>query len=445
MSELRALSEARAAVLAGVRPLPTAEVPIDEAVGLALAEDVVAAESVPGFVSSAMDGYAVRAADLADAPVRLAVVATTMAGDPPAGPVGPGQAVRIMTGAPVPEGADAVCMVEESEPSPDGSSVLLRRRAEPGQHLRHPGEDVAAGSVLFSAGTVLTPRHLGVLASVGLARVPCRRRAVVGVLSTGSELRPAGVPLAPGQIRESNRHLLLALVAEAGATAVDLGLVADDEDVLVERVLAAAASCDVVLTSGGVSVGDRDVVRGVLERLCPTRREVIGVAIKPAKPLVHGTLGEGGRLVGLPGNPVSSFVSFESFVRPLLAALAGAPGTEPALLSAVAAEDLRRRPDGKLHLVGAVCSPGADGRLLVRRVAGQGSHQQRSVVEAEVLVHLPDGEGAPRGEVVLVQPVGRFAGFAGSVGAAELERHHAHAHAPLATSPGGGPDEDGCC
>ena len=416
MSDLLELEEARAAVVAGVAPLAPATVPIDEAVGLALAEDVVAPESVPSFVSSAMDGYAVRAADLASVPARLRVVATTMAGDPPAGTIGPGEAVRIMTGAPVPSGADAVCMVEDSEPSPDGDLVVLSRRAEAGQHLRHPGEDVAEGSLLFAAGTVVTPRHVGVLASVGLATVRCRRRAVVGVLSTGSELRPAGVVLAPGQIRESNRHLLLALVAEAGATAVDLGLVEDDEDVLVERVAEAAGSCDVVLTSGGVSVGDRDVVRGVLERMCPVHRQVVGVAIKPAKPLVHGTLASGAKLVGLPGNPVSSLVSFESFVRPLLAVLAGAPGRVPTLLGAVAAEDLSRRPDGKLHLVGAVTAPGPDGRLLVSRVAGHGSHQQRSMVEAEVLVHLPDGHGAATGDVVAVQPIGRFAGLAGSSG-----------------------------
>ena len=416
MSALLGLDAARAAVLAGIEPLPAVQVRLDEAVGLALAEDVVAPESVPSFVSSAMDGYAVRSVDLAAVPARLRVVGVTMAGDPPAGPVGPGEAVRIMTGAPVPAGADAVCMVEDSEPSPDGASVVLHRPATPDQHLRHPGEDVAAGSLVFAAGTVLTPRHLGVLASVGLATLPCRRQARVGVLSTGSELRPAGVPLGPGQIRESNRHLLLALVAEARALPVDLGLVDDDEDVLVDRVLAASSTCDVVLTSGGVSVGDRDVVRGVLDRLCPVRREVVGVAIKPAKPLVHGTMATGSRLVGLPGNPVSSLVSFESFVRPLLAALAGSAGTGPGLLTAIAAEDLRRRPDGKLHLVGAVCAPAEDGRLLVRRVAGQGSHQQRSVAEAEVLVHLPDGDGVAAGGVVAIQPIGRFAGFARPVG-----------------------------
>lgn len=442
MSGLLALEAARAAVLAGAVRLAVEEVPVDDAVGLALARDLLAPESVPSFVSSAMDGYAVRAADVAATPARLAVVATTMAGDPPAGLVAPGQAVRIMTGAPVPPGADAVCMVEDTETSPDGATVVLHRPAEPGQHLRHPGEDVAAGSLLFAAGTVLTPRHIGVLASVGLATVPCRRRPTVGVLSTGSELRPPGVPLAPGQIRESNRHLLLALVAEAGARPVDLGLVADDEDRLVELVVEAGTRCDLVLTSGGVSVGDRDVVRGVLERLCPSDRHVVGVAIKPAKPLVHGTLASGARLVGLPGNPVSSLVSFESFVRPLLAALAGADRTDPALLTAVAAEDIRRRPDGKLHLVGAVCTPAEDGRLLVRRVAGHGSHQQRSVAAAEVLVHLPDGDGVLAGDVVAVQPIGRFAGFAGAgAGPVVAARPRAGARAVA----GGAEDDDDCC
>lgn len=449
MSGLLTLEEARAAVLSSFSPLAPVEVAIDDAVGLTLSEDVVAPESVPGFVSSAMDGYAVRAADLVAVPVTLSVVATTMAGDPPGPRIGPGQAVRIMTGAPLPEGADAVCMVEDSEASPDGASVVLSRAARTGQHLRHPGEDVVAGDLLFAAGTVLTPRHLGILASVGLERVPARPRPRVGVLSTGSELRPPGVELAPGQIRESNRHLLLALLAEAGAVPADLGFVADEDDALVARVVEASASCDLVLTSGGVSVGDKDVVRSVLERLCPDHSEVLRVAIKPAKPLVHGVLASGTPLVGLPGNPVSSLVSFESFVRPGLAVLAGAPTVEPVLLTAVAAEDFVRHPDGKLHLTGAAVTAGEDGRLLVRRVAAQGSHRQRSVADADVLVHLPDGEGARVGSVVLVQPIGRFAGFAaplpGTPGSAPAPAahhgHHGHhgLHG-LHGAPGGPPD-----
>jgi molybdopterin molybdotransferase len=435
MSDLVPLGAARARVLAKVAALSPVDVAIDDAVGLALAEDVMAPESVPAFASSAMDGYALRSVDANTVPVRLRVVATTMAGDPPAAPLEAGEAVRIMTGAPLPVGADAVCMVEDSEASADGAFVEVRKEVSPGQHVRRPGEDVAEGALLFAAKTVLTPRHIGVLASVGLARVRCHRRPIVGVLSTGNELRPAGVRLGPGEIRESNRHLLLALLTEAGARSVDLGLVVDDEDLLVEHAAEASLGCDVVVTSGGVSVGDRDIVRSALERLCPLDREVVRVAIKPAKPLVHGTFASGARLVGLPGNPVSSLVSFECFVRPLLAALAGAPETEPALLQAVAAEDFVRRRDGKLHLVGAAISSGEDGRLLVRRVAAEGSHQQRSVAEADVLVHLPDGEGVQAGAVVSVQPIGRFAGFGATAG---LREGHVLAAAE-------GADDEGCC
>ena len=288
-------------------------IPLADARGMVLAADMVAGEQVPPFANTAMDGYAVRATDTAGAspasPVRLEVVGELPAGHAPTVAVGPRQAIRIMTGAPMPPGVDAIVMVERTErDGPDG--VRIGAPAAAGDHVREPGGDLDEGDDVFPAGTVLGPAHLGVLASLGITDVPAYRRVRVGVLSTGDELREGPVELAPGQIRDSNRPMLLALVAEAGGRAVDLGIGRDDEDAVTERFSEAAETCDAVITSGGVSVGDYDVVKAVLERLGTL--EWWQVAIKPAKPLAFGTV-DGTPVFGLPGNPVSSHVSFELF------------------------------------------------------------------------------------------------------------------------------------
>jgi molybdopterin molybdotransferase len=390
------VEEAQARVRAGCRPLDTAKVPLAEALGLVTAGGIHATEAVPPFANTAMDGYAVRAVDTAGAPVRLTVVGDIPAGARPEPPVGEGQAVRIMTGAPMPPGADAVVMVELTESEDGGSTVVVQREARAGDHVRGAGEDIVPGQLVFPARTVLQPGHVGVLASLGLTEVEVTRRARVGVLSTGDELVEAGVPLGPGQIRDSNRPTLLALVRQAGCEPVDLGHSPDREDVLREALERGVATCDAVVTTGGVSVGDHDYVKVVLDALSGGTMQWMQVAVKPAKPLAFGVVG-GTPVFGLPGNPVSSMVSFELFARPALLAMMGHPVVERPRVLAVADEAFGRRADGKLHLVRVRAEAGEDGRLHVRSTGGQGSHMLRAMALANALALLPDGTGVAQG------------------------------------------------
>jgi molybdenum cofactor synthesis domain-containing protein len=302
-----------------------------------------------------------------------------------------------MTGAPFPSGADTVAIVEVTETDED--EVLVRAPARPGEHVRPAGEDIAAGQEVFPAGTALSPGHLGVLASIGLEKVAVYRRPVVGVLSTGDELIDGAGPLRPGQIRDSNRHTLLALVRQAGFDRVDLGTARDEEAEIRGAIKRGIAGCDAVLTSGGVSMGEFDYVKKVLDEL--GAMEWMQVAIRPAKPLAFGLVG-GKPVFGLPGNPVSSMVSFELFARPGLRQMAGYPpdALERPTLRAIADEPLRRRPDGKLHLARVVATPGGDGRYHVRSSGGQASNMLRAMALANALALVPDGEGIGAGEEV---------------------------------------------
>lgn len=385
-------------ILAACPPLAPRAIPLDDALGRVTAETVMAGHDVPPFANSAMDGFAVRAADTAGAPVALEVVGTAAAGAAPGVEVGPGQAVRIMTGAVVPPGADAIVMVERTSPGPDGW-VNIEAPASPGDHIRHPGEDIRAGQVLFEPGTELGPGHLGVLASVGAETVVAVPPARVGVLSTGDELTSGPGPLLPGQIRDSNRPMLLALVARAGCVPVDLGAVPDDEAAITASIQQGVAGCDAILSSGGVSVGDFDYVKTVLDRLGDMHWWQ--VAVRPAKPLAFGTV-LGTPVFGLPGNPVSSMVSFELFARPALRQMTGHRELFRPELPAIADEPLRRRPDGKLHLVRVVATADADGRLHVHPSGGQGSHLLRAMALSNALALLPDGDGVEVGATVKV-------------------------------------------
>ncbi len=393
------LEEAQAYVLAACPPLTPVELTLGETLGLVASVQVVAQEPVPPFDNSAMDGFAVRAADTTRAPVMLAVVGTVAAGDLPSVAVGHGQAVRIMTGAPVPPGADAVVMVERTVAGDDGQSVEILAAVSPGTALRWSGDDVHAGDVVAEAAVELTPGHLGLLASVGMDKLEVFPRARVGVLSTGDELASEPGPLGPGEIRDSNRPTLLALVRQAGCEAVDLGTAADDEAAIAGAFARATASCDAVITSGGVSMGDFDFVKVVLDRLGDMRW--MQVAIKPAKPLAFGTI-RATPVFGLPGNPVSSMVSFELFARPALRKMMGYPVGQWArpTVPAVAAQALPRARDGKIHFARAVASMGDDGRYRVRSAGGQGSHQLSAMAGANALAVLADGDGAPAGAVV---------------------------------------------
>ena len=393
------VATARARVIDACSPLTPVPARLTGALGLVLAEAVVSGEAVPPFASTAMDGYALRAADTAgasDRPVALQVVGTLAAGAAPDLQVGPGQAVRIMTGAPIPPGADAVVMVERTAALDGGAGVEIRQEASAGDHIRGAGEDIEAGQEVFPARTVLRAGHLGVLTSVGRSEVAAYPRAVVGVLSTGDELVDPDRPLGPGQIRDSNRPTLLALVEQAGCRAVDLGRCPDREADLRAALSAAVASCDAVVTSGGVSVGDFDFVKAVLDELSGGSMQWMQVAVKPAKPLAFGVVG-GTPVFGLPGNPVSSMVSFELFARPALLRMMGHLQLERPRALGVADEALTRRPDGKLHLVRVRAELADDGRYHVRPAGGQGSHMLRAMALADALALVPDGTGVEQG------------------------------------------------
>ena len=387
------LEDAQAFVLESCPPLDPVELDRSAAIGLVLADPVVAAEVVPPFDNTAVDGYAVRAADVASVPAVLDVVDEIAAGAAPSRSVGAGEAIRIMTGAPMPEGADAVVMVEDSERVGE-DRVRLGRSVPLGASIRRAGDDVRIGDRLFDAGTTITAAVDAVLASVNARRIVVHPRARVAVLSTGDELVDDGSPLELGQIRESNKTMLAALLADAGCDVVDLGVVRDDEAEL-ERVLRAAAQeCDAIVSSGGVSMGDYDVVKAVLGRIADMTW--MQIAIKPAKPFAFGRLA-GVPIFGLPGNPVSSLVSFELLARPALRRMMGHRRLTRTSVVAVTDVDLDRRPDGKVHFLRVNGEFGDDGRYHVRPVSVQGSHQLAATALADAMAVVPDGEGIPAG------------------------------------------------
>jgi len=395
------LEDAQKRILASVPRLPVATVPLAEALGLVTARDLAATEPIPPFANTGVDGYAVRAADTAGAtaesPVRLKVVDELPAGKAPTVPVGPGEAIRIMTGAPAPEGADAIVMVEDTATEDDRGVVVIRREAHAGDHIRPAGGDLAVGDAAFPAGSVLGPAHLGVVAGLGQATVDVIRRPRVAVMSTGDELVPPGEPLSIGQIRDSNRPMLMALVAQTGCEPIDFGIGVDDEAVITERLEKAAATCDAMVTSGGVSMGDYDIIKMVLSRIADMNWWQ--VAIRPAKPLAFGLLG-GVPIFGLPGNPVSSHVSFELFARPALLQMMGHSRLFRPVTPAVAAHDMRRRADGKLHLDRVTLRRDGDGRLLAASAGGQASNVLSAMANSDGLTLLPDGPGVSAGETV---------------------------------------------
>ncbi|WP_419916398.1 gephyrin-like molybdotransferase Glp [Candidatus Poriferisodalis sp.] len=376
-------------------------VPVADALGLVTASEIISAEAIPQFANTAMDGFAVRSADVVDAPCDLRVIETIAAGHAPQVTVGPGEASRIMTGATIPPGADAVVMVERTSivtdgpASGDGAAEIVRVEVSvpSGNHVRPVGDDLHAGTHVFGVGTELTAGHLGVLCSLGMTEVEVFPRLRVGVLSTGDELVDDGSPLRPGQIRDSNRRTLLALAHRADVIPVDLGLSPDEPDKIEAAISTGIDTCDAIVTSGGVSMGDFDYVKAVLDRIGDMRW--MQVAIKPAKPLAFGTVGDV-PVFGLPGNPVSSMVSFELFARPGLRSMMGHPDPVRPTVAATAAEDLPRRADGKTHFM-RVLATSANGGIEVRSAGGQGSHMLWAMAKANALAVVPDGDGVRAG------------------------------------------------
>lgn len=398
MPDVTPLEDAQSFVIGACDVLPTRDVPFAEAEGLVLAVDVVAAEQVPPFDNTAVDGYAVVAADTDNAPIELPVVDEVAAGASTDHVLQPGEAIRIMTGAPMPAGADAVVMVEETERVGD-DRVRIGATVAAGAAIRRAGDDVEPGELVFAAGTVVTPAIVGVLASINARVVTVHPRARVAVLSTGDELIEDGGPLAPGQIRESNRKMLAALLRDVGCEVVDMGTVRDDEAALEVVLRQATADCDAVVSSGGVSMGDYDVVKAVLGRIADMHW--MQIAIKPAKPFAFGTL-DGIPIFGLPGNPVSSLVSFEMLARPALRRMMGHRRLARPSVVAIADDGLPRRPDGKVHLMRVLAEFGDDGRCHVTSARAQGSHQLAATALANAIAVVPDGDGIEPGTDVAI-------------------------------------------
>jgi molybdopterin molybdotransferase len=393
---VRTVEEHQAVVAGLLGLLPVEAVPVAAAAGRVLAEDLPARVALPGFDNSAMDGYAARWAEVGPAsdaaPVRLPVAEDIPAGRTDVPPLAPGTVHRIMTGAPLPSGADVVVPVERTDAATD--VVTITGAPAAGTHLRHAGEDIAAGAVALRAGTALGPAQLGLAAAVGHAVLPVRRRPQVLVLSTGSELVAPGNPLSPGQIYESNSVLLAAAVEDAGGAARTLHFVPDDVEAFLATVRAELAGADLLITSGGVSAGAYEVVKDAFRELGTV--EFGKVAMQPGGPQGAGTV-DGVPVVTLPGNPVSSFVSFEVFVRPALRRALGHSSPERLRTSARLTEELRS-PAGKRQFLRGRFDGG-----VVTQVGGPGSHLVAHLARANCLVVVPeDVTELPAGAEVVV-------------------------------------------
>ena len=400
------LEEALTRILAEVTPVGGVEtVPVREALGRVLAVDVVSQIDVPSHTNSAMDGYALRGAELqANAETRLDVIGVAAAGRPFSGVVGVGQCVRILTGAPLPEGADSVVMQERV--TLEEEAAVISAGQQPGQHVRRAGEDIACGAVALAAGVLLMPAEMGMLASVGARDVSVRRRPRVAFFSTGDELRSVGEPLDTGQIYDSNRYTIYGMLTRLGVELIDMGVVRDDPAEIESAFARAAAQADAVVTTGGVSVGDADYVKEILEKLGS-----VGfwkVAMKPGRPLAFGRVDDA-LFFGLPGNPVSAMVTYYQLVQPALRALAGMPDAGPPLtMTAVSRERLRKKV-GRREFQRGVLTREADGRLFVRRAGHQGSGILSSMNAANCFIVLPEEAGpAEEGDEVTVQPFSAF-------------------------------------
>ena len=381
MSSLLPVADALAAVLAQARALPVEDVPLSRAAGKILARGVVSAVDLPPFPSSSMDGYAVRAGDT---PGVLPVVGHSAAGRPATRSLGPGEAIEISTGAVVPDGADAVIPVERVVVR--STEIEITAAVAMMDNIRSRGGDVRAGDEVLAAGSVLTAARLGAIAACGIETIPAHRAPRVAILVTGSELRPPGEPLEPGQIYESNGIMLARLLEEAGAVVERLAP-AEDTEAALEQALARALEADVVVTSGGVSVGPHDLVRRV-EASLGVEEIFWGVAMRPGKPLAFGVR-EATLVFGLPGNPLSSLVGALLFVTPALRALQGHPEPAPPFRPGALARAVTPRPE-RDDFARARISWSDTGPVL-DPLAGQESHMIVQTTAADAIVHIPGG------------------------------------------------------
>jgi molybdopterin molybdotransferase len=392
--------EARLRMLDEISPISGHEfVPVRSTLGRVLAVDIFAPHDVPAHNNSAMDGYAIRFDTLAsEGDTRLNVVGSAFAGNAFSGIVGKGQAVRIMTGAVLPAGADTV-VVQEVTRSENGA-VFIPAGQKQGQNTRQAGEDLARGSVALAAGKKIGPAELGLIASLGIAEVAVKRRLRVAFFSTGDELASIGKTLAPGEIYDSNRYILHGLLSRLGAEIIDLGVVPDQPAALEATLVEAAEIADAIITTGGISVGEADFVRELLGKLGTVK--FWKLKIKPGRPMAFGKIGNAW-LFGLPGNPVAVMVSYTQFALDALLRLSGLdPLPERPLLTVEAASAIRKQPGRREYLRGTVAA--VDGRWQVRTAGQQGSGVLRSMSEANCFVVLPENcAGVQAGESVGVQ------------------------------------------
>jgi molybdopterin molybdotransferase len=399
---MKTVQEALQGILSHFDCLPAESISLEEGLNRVLAGDAVAANDLPPFANSSMDGYALRATDLTTIPVTLRVIGDIPAGSNPTFTVEAGQAARIMTGAPMPPGADSVVPVEDTD---DGSGALsqieIRRQVSSGAYVRPQGEDVQTGEKVLSAGHRLRPQDLGLLAGLGVPKIDVVTRPRVAIISTGDELLTPDQAITPGKIRDTNSYSLRGMVQALGAEPLPLGIARDTEDAVREKFnQAAEAGADVILSSAGVSVGARDVVKTVLDEL--GELDFWRVNMRPGKPLAFGSI-NGVPFFGLPGNPVSSLISFEVFVRPSILKMLGLPVIAPEV-QAVVAENMSS--DGRESFI-RVTLTREDGQLVARETGTQSSGALSSLVKADGLLIIPAGVTQVRaGDALKVRPFG---------------------------------------
>jgi len=397
------VAQAQAQILAHITPLTSwQKVAIRQGLDHVLAETITSPVNVPPHANSAMDGFALRLEDLTANAATLKQVGTAFAGRPFMGAINAGECVAIMTGAMMPADCDTVIMQENTERKAD--LITFHGQAQLGQNVRLAGEDIAAGDVVLPAGKKLTPADLGLIASLGIAEIRVQRPLRVAFFSTGDELRAIGETLNPGDIYDSNRYTLYGMLKHLGADLLDMGVVKDDPEALRQALITAATEADVILTSGGVSVGEADFIKQILAEIGSVN--FWKIAMKPGRPLAFGQI-LGTPFFGLPGNPVSVMVTFYQFVKPALQKLAGETPEPPLALQAIAGAAIRKRP-GRFEFQRGLLST-IDGQLTVTMTGEQGSGILRSMSLANCFILLDENcSGIAAGETVTVQP---FAGL----------------------------------
>lgn len=377
--------------------------PVRDSLNRILADDLVSPLSVPAHNNSAMDGYAISSQDLANGKTRLKQVGIAYAGQPYTGSIGAGECIRIMTGAVLPDACDTIAMQEQVEV--DGKYIVLHQSHPKGDHVRYAGEDIKPGDVVLAAGRRLTPSDLGLIASLGIAELNVKRRLRVAFFSTGDELKSIGETLESGQIYDSNRYTLHGMLTRLDVDLLDMGVVPDDKAKLRQTLIDASEQADVIITSGGVSVGDADYVKTLLDELGQVN--FWKIAMRPGRPLAFGQIGDA-LFFGLPGNPVSVMVTFYQFVTPALRQLMGEPNPEPLTLQVTCTDAIRKRP-GRFEYQRGILSTNEQGLTHVSTTGGQGSGILSSMSQANCFILLDEQcDGLPANSIVTVQP---FAGL----------------------------------